>query len=276
MAGSLFYLEIFLFFSMLLLSADIVGAAEKSVIEKSEASLGRKMGNYRLVDQDGNQFPFHSLKGRPVLLSFMYIDCPDMCLLISQTIEDYLEKIDENLKDKLMVISVSINPKDDTPAKLREYGLAFTESFENWRFTTTEDGTLAMMVKDLGFTYEKRGDKLEHLNRITLISPDGTVAKHFYGTKLDPKEVNASINSVMQGGGVSRFFTDTFNKLTLYCSNYDQITKTYKIDYQFIVASLAQVLLGLITLLFLFWGNIKNLFRRLFSKNRFRQAHGHN
>jgi len=261
---------------MLLLSTDIAGAAEKSVLEKSEASLGRKMGNYRLVDQDGNQFSFRSLKGRPVLLSFMYIDCPDMCMLITQTIEDYLEKIDANLKDKLMVLSVSINPKDDTPAKLREYGLAFTNSFRNWRFTTTDEDTLAMMVRDLGFTYEKHGDKLEHLNRITLISPDGTVAKHFYGTKLDPKEVNASINSVMRGDGLSHFFTDAFNKITLYCSNYDQATKTYKIDYQFIIASLIQVLLGLITIVVLFWSNIKNLFRRLFSKNRFRRAHGHN
>ncbi|MGK7345639.1 MAG: SCO family protein [Candidatus Nitrospinota bacterium M3_3B_026] len=254
------------------LSATAPAAPGASVLERSELAVGRKVRNYRLITQDGDYLPFHSLKGRPVLVSFMYVDCHGPCWLINESLKNMLAAIDPAVAGKLMTLSISIDNHNDNPARLREYGAAFADNFERWIFTTTDDETLGMMVSDLGFSYEKKADSLDHLNRLTLVAPDGSVARHFYGVDYDPAEVENAVRDVLAGRTAQGRMTSALSKLLIYCSNYDPVTKTYKVDYTFVFAVILQYILIVATVVYLLRGRIAHLFSRHSGRARGAQA----
>ncbi len=222
-----------------------------SVFQRSEGVVGKKLNNYLMVDQDGRQLLLSFLKGKPTLLTFMYIDCADICVIMANYLNDFISSVDPELKDQIQVLSISIDPANDTAERLLEYGNAFTDDFTNWSFVTaTSTQTLSNLIGDLGYTYEKVRDGFDHLNRVTLIGADGTIARHFYGADFDFAEMEEAIENVISGSGVSTYLTKKFNSFLLYCSNYDPISKTYKIDYPFLIAIGINLLLMALAVLF--------------------------
>jgi len=234
----------------------------KRVIERSESAIGRTIHNYRLINQEGQHLKFHSLRGKAILLNFIYLDCPDMCILMSYSLQDLMDKVDPALKDKFVILSVSFNPIEDTPEKLKIYGLDFTSDFSNWHFVTASVQSIASMVEELGFIYKKQDDGFDHLNRLTLFGPDGKVMKHFYGTDFAPKEVETAIKDVMSGNLVPSKFALTLNEIVLSCSFYDATSNTFKTDYLLIGTYIIEYVLIFLTILFLLREQIARFFSR--------------
>lgn len=238
--------------SVLWLSPSVSPAyAVTSVVERSELAKGRVVANYRLIDQDGRDLPFHSLRGRPVLVSFMYAACVDTCLLTNESIKNLLKAIDPKIAKQLLILSVSIDQEYDTSERLKEYGLSYTANFENWRFVKTDEETLKNMVRDLGFSYEKTKHGFDHLSRLTLIGPDGRVVRHFYGTDYNPGEVGEAVKTILSGQSLSNRISDTISRVLIYCSTYDAVSGTYRIDYSFIAATVINSLLVIGSTIFL-------------------------
>lgn len=236
-------------------------AQATEAIKNSEAAVGTIVGNYRLVDQDWEVIPLRSFAGRPLIISFMYVDCHGPCQLINQSLANLRKAFKSDSAKDTVFLSITIDSENDTPGALKEYGSSFTDDFTNWRFASTDQETLKRMVADLGFEYKKNEMGFDHLNRITLIGPDGTVLRHFYGMEYNPDEVEKVIVSVMSGKGVSSLISRMINPITLYCSRYDPVTKTFKVDYAFIASSVLQYLFILGTLGYIFREKIKNWFR---------------
>jgi len=249
----------------LMFSPDRAGAV--SAIEQSEAVVGKAVGNYRLVDQDGRFVAFHSYKGRPILVTFIYTNCPGVCHTICQNISDIRDYLGPELTGRLWTLAISIDWENDTPAKLREFGGMFTDTFGNWTFAKTDSQTLAKMVADLGFRFQKTKGGFEHMNRLTLIGTDGTVLKHFYGVSYDPAEVKDAVTAALEGRTITNVLSDTFSRALIYCSNYDPVTRTYRIDYFFIIVSLIQYLLVAGTVAYIFRNGIRAFFSKLFNRS---------
>ena len=148
-----------------------------SALEKSEATVGMVVGNYRLTNQDGQFVAFRSFKGKPLLMSFMYIDCPQTCSMINHSIKALREKMDPATLARIKTVSVTIDVANDSSKRLREYGREFTDNFDSWIFAWVDRETLKKMTGDLGFAFEKTGGSFEHMNRLTLVGPDGSYAR---------------------------------------------------------------------------------------------------
>lgn len=233
---------------------------EQVMLKKSELAVGRTVGNYKLVDQDWKVVPFNTFRGRSVLISFMYADCHGPCFLINESLEALQSALSEDIADSILTLSVTIDTENDTPGKLKEYGADYTENFDRWKFVSTDEATLKKMVADLGFTMEKKEDLIDHMNRLTLISPSGVVMKHFYGTDYEPKEIEEAVRTVMAGRPLTAGISDAFSRFLLYCSTYDAETNTYRIDYFLLATAFVQYMLVMGTLLYLFRNEISNLF----------------
>lgn len=233
-----------------------------SILEQSEAVIGSSVKNYRLINQDGEFTPLYNFKGRPILLAFFYTECLGPCLLINQSLKHVRASLNGKIAGQVLTLSVSIDPLTDTPEKLREYGLEFTDNFDNWVFARVDPSTLELMTKDLGFKFDRSGAMIKHMNRLTLIGPDTVVRKHFYGTDYDATDVKKAITAVMEGRSISNKMTDIIDWALIYCSNYDPVTKTYKIDFSFIASIVIQYILVAGTLVFIFRDKISGYFSK--------------
>jgi protein SCO1/2 len=73
-----------------------------------------------LVDSGGQPVGLDDYRGKPVVVSFLYTDCPDICPVIGQRIGQALETLGDKAED-VAVLIVSVDPDGDTPEKARAF-----------------------------------------------------------------------------------------------------------------------------------------------------------
>jgi protein SCO1/2 len=98
-----------------------------------------------------------------VVLNFVYTSCTTICPMSSQEFNRLQQRLGPD-RDKVHLVSISIDPEQDTPAQLRDYARRFHAGKE-WQYYT---GTVASSVKAQQAFQVYRGDKMSH-NPVTLV-----------------------------------------------------------------------------------------------------------
>lgn len=113
----------------------------------------------QLVRDDGEKVVLASElnDGRPVVLNFIYTTCTTVCPVTSQTLSQLQARLGAD-RDKVRIVSISIDPEQDTPAQLAAYARKFNASPE-WRHYT---GTMAASIAAQRAFDVYRGNKMNH------------------------------------------------------------------------------------------------------------------
>jgi protein SCO1/2 len=123
-----------------------------------------------LVRQDGTRvfLPDELNDGRAVVLNFIFTTCTTICPVTSKVFSQLQSRLG-NYRNKVHLVSISIDPEHDTPEVLREYADKLGAG-EGWQFYT---GTQAASIAAQRAFNAYRGDKMNHAP-VTLLrlSPD--------------------------------------------------------------------------------------------------------
>ena len=119
----------------------------------------------RLVRDDGKVVSFAEElnDGRPVVLNFIFTTCSSICPLMSQTFAQFDSELGAD-REHVHLMSISTDPEEDTPARLREYAHKFHAGPEWQHYTGTIEASIAAQR---AFNVW-RGDKMTH-TPITLL-----------------------------------------------------------------------------------------------------------
>ena len=149
--------------------------------------IGERVPDLSLVNQDGKSFRLDDFKGKAVLITFIYTRCPmpTFCPRLSgqfAKIQDDLAKTPVDFA-KTHLVTISFDPKYDTPPVLRKYGLAYLDNdpagFSHWDFASAKEGDLRKIADAFGLEYFEEDNQIAHSMVIVLMSPEGTVAKYW-------------------------------------------------------------------------------------------------
>jgi protein SCO1/2 len=112
-----------------------------------------------LVRDDGRRVNLRAEldDGRAVVLAFIYTSCTTVCPMTSHTLSQVQEKLGAD-RDGVHLVSISIDPEQDTPARLRDYARTY-HAGASWRHYT---GTLAASQTAQRAFDVYRGDKMSH------------------------------------------------------------------------------------------------------------------
>lgn len=162
----------------------------------TEAKPGDEVPNFTLRNQDGKEIRLHNYRGKALLLTFIYTRCPlpEYCTLMSNNFAQVDRQLQQNpeVYARTHLLSISIDPKYDTPQVLRSYGAAHTERYENETFAHWEFAS-GDQVKDLaeffGLRYFTENDQIMHGLKTVIVAPDGKVAKIYSDNTWKPEEV---------------------------------------------------------------------------------------
>lgn len=112
-----------------------------------------------LVRDDGKKvlLPKEIDDGRPLVMNFIYTTCTGICPLMSQVFSQFQERLGAE-RDKVHMVSISIDPEQDTPARLRDYAARFSAG-NQWRHYT---GTVNASITAQKAFGAYRGDKMSH------------------------------------------------------------------------------------------------------------------
>jgi len=149
--------------------------------------------DFQLIDQTGSSFASSSLAGRVTLLDFVYTHCTDACPMLSATFQQVQRKLaDEKLLgDRVILVSLSVDPQHDTSAVLAEYGKQFKADATGWKMLTGDWDQVYDVVTGLKVaTRPPRplvdapapgGTELTHSTRIVLIDGQQQVRAYLEG-----------------------------------------------------------------------------------------------
>jgi protein SCO1/2 len=163
-------------------------------------TAGDAVPDFRLLDENGRTIHLRQFRGQVVLLTFIYTRCP---------LEDYCPRMNKNFAaidrqlagdaavyTKTHLLSVSFDPKFDTPAVLKSYGAEYTgvDAPANWDFAAPPVGELGGMEQffDVGVTPGESGT-LTHSLSTTVIGKDGKVVAWYPTNEWTAEEVVAKM-----------------------------------------------------------------------------------
>lgn len=190
----------------------IVAAADPNApVETNEkfAQIGQPAPDFTLTDQDNKLFSMKAQAGKAVAITFIYARCPlaDYCIRMSTNFSDAANTINKTpeLKDKIVLLSISFDPENDTPAKLRSYGLGYlgkdAKELGVWKLAVGKDAEVRKIADFFGLRYEVDvNDKTQfnHSLRTAIIAPDGTVTKIIAGNEWTPGQLIRELQSTLK------------------------------------------------------------------------------
>jgi cytochrome oxidase Cu insertion factor (SCO1/SenC/PrrC family) len=127
-------------------------AAKKPVPRRlDEAEQRNYFTDTVLLDQDGRAVRFYTdvLKGRLVLISFIYTSCTDICPLLMRNLSDAQGRLGDIFGKDVFFVSISVDPEDDTPEELKKYAERY-ETKPGWTFLTGKKEDVDRVVRRLG------------------------------------------------------------------------------------------------------------------------------
>jgi protein SCO1/2 len=187
--------------------------------EVNEVAIQQNIGTQlpldtRLMDQNGKPVLLGDYFDgkRPVLIEFVYFDCPMLCPLMTSGIAEATGQVDGwTPGEDFTILSISINPNDDPVAamkakqeavqKLVNAGIAESDANEGWQFLTGRESDVAAIADAAGFGYRfvpRTGD-YAHGAVLTFAAPDGQITRYLLGTRFVPFDYRMALTEASQG-----------------------------------------------------------------------------
>jgi len=125
-----------------------------------EASPAEKyFTDVELTNQDGKKVHFYSdvLKGKTVVVNAFFTTCTSVCPPINRNMEKIQDALGDRVGRDVFLVSLTVDPETDTPARLKEYSQKF-HAGAGWTFLTGKKENLDWALYKLGQYVEKKDD----------------------------------------------------------------------------------------------------------------------
>jgi protein SCO1/2 len=148
-----------------------------------------------LTGADGAKVPLRETLGggKPVVMNFIFTTCPTICPVMTATFSRVREMLGPD-RDRIRMVSITIDPEYDTPAVLKEYGGRFSAG-PDWLFLT---GSLADIVTVERAFDAYRGNKMNHAPFTFLRASPGAPWTRLDGI-LSAAELEREVRSILPG-----------------------------------------------------------------------------
>ena len=164
-----------------------------------DASNVIKLPDISLVDQNGKTVVLSSLKGKPILVDFIYTSCPGPCRTLTQSMERIAAELGPDLGKRVTFASISIDPEHEGPPQLRSYAKNLDADRPGWLFLSGGPDAIDATLAAFHLKRERAPDgEIEHLEEVILVAADGHTFKIYKGDILHADSVVADIH---QAGG---------------------------------------------------------------------------
>jgi protein SCO1 len=154
-----------------------------------------------LVDQNGRTLSLAALKGRPLIVDFIYTSCPGPCLMETAKLTNVALRLGSDLGWKVAIVSITVDPEHDGPAQLREYAQQQGADKKGWYFLTGSAADVDRALAGFKLSRERGPDgSVGHLVDMILVGPDGREVREYDGQIVKPKEIVDDVRKALNEG----------------------------------------------------------------------------
>jgi protein SCO1 len=154
-----------------------------------------------LLDQNGKNFSMDSLKGKPVLVDFIYTSCPGPCLMLTAKLANVANRLGPDLGSKVALLSITVDPEHDKPQDLLKYSKDQGADENGWTFLTGSPAEVEHVMNLLKLKREHEPDgSVAHVVDMFLIGPDGHELKEYSGSIAKPQDLAVDLKKAISAG----------------------------------------------------------------------------
>jgi protein SCO1 len=166
---------------------------------------------------------------RPVVLAFVYYECPMLCSQVMNGVTSALTALDESAGSDYEVVAVSFDPRE-TPmmaaAKKKSYVDRYNRAnaAHGFHFLTGSEASIKALTAAAGFNYawDDQTQQFAHASGFVVATPAGKLSRYFFGIEYAPRDIKFALIESSAGRVGS-----LVDQVLLYCYHYDPKTGSY-------------------------------------------------
>ena len=169
---------------------------------------------------------------KPVMLSLVYYECPMLCTQVLNGMVSSFKVLSFKAGEEFDVVTVSFDPREGSAlasTKKQTYVNYLPEAKRaaarnGWHFLTGDSENIKRLTEAVGFHYnfDEETNQFAHASAIMITTPEGKLARYFYGIEYSPKDLRLGLVEASQNK-----IGSAVDQLLLYCYHYDPATGKY-------------------------------------------------
>ena len=157
-------------------------SADGTRFEGAIMPKGVRAPDFELRDQDGEPISMRGLRGKPVVVTFLYTTCQDSCPIMAQTVRGALDQLGHDLP----AIAVAVDPPRDTPERAQAF-LSKQRALGRIDFVLGSRSDLRPVWD--GFFVQPQSATHDHDARLTLVDAKGFQRVWYPGAEATPERL---------------------------------------------------------------------------------------
>lgn len=159
--------------------------------------------NLPFTNQDGETVHLSDLKGKPVLMSFIYTRCPmpTMCPLTTKQFVNVQNQLSAAEKQATALVLLSFDPEYDTPEVLRRYGVQYGVDLTNLSLWTGDKQNVFDLTDSYNMWYKAEDGEYAHRTFSVVLDAEGKYVSDLRGADWDPKAAVELLRSLIPNKG---------------------------------------------------------------------------
>lgn len=193
-------------------------------------------------------------KDKPVVLSLVYYDCPQLCTQVLTGLLGSLKTLPMTPGKEFINLTVSFDPREKpelAAAKKAEYvrRLGKPGVDAGWHFLTGDQPAIQALLKSVGFriVWDPVTKQYAHASGIMVLTPQGKVSRYFYGIEYAPRDLRFGVMDA-SGGKIGSLA----DQIIFYCYMYDPERGTYGLVLMRLLRIFGSVTLATLLTLFIY------------------------
>lgn len=204
----------------------------------SQAAIGRQLADHPLLDRQGRPVHLASFRGKPLLVSFIYTGCFQVCPTSTRSLRESLRSLYEVFGvGNFNVVSIGFNQPADSPEAMRAFAAQHGIDAPNWEFLSPPLAAVDALTRDFGFSYVATPAGFDHLLGVTVVDAEGRIYAQVYGERMTADRLGEPLRLLLRGAPMPPrpALSELIDRVRLVCTVYDPDTGTYRYNYGLII-----------------------------------------
>lgn len=170
--------------------AEVKTETKKEISDLSIYNLPSKW-----TTQNGKDIELKSLRGNVLVMVMIYTSCKAACPRLVADMRDIESKLEKSTKQNVKLILVSIDPKTDTPERLKTFAIANQMEKDPWIFLRSSEENTREFAAVLAVNYKQISPiDFSHSNIISVFNPEGELIFQQEGLGVNNEKTIEKIN----------------------------------------------------------------------------------
>ena len=211
-----------------------LGLDREAALRTSQAAIGRKVGDHILLNREGVPTSLASYRGKPLLVSFIYTGCFQVCPTTTRSLQEAVEGLLKSVgPNQFNVVSIGFNQPADSPQALKSFATQYGIRQPNWEFLSPPAALVPDLARDFGFVFQASPAGFDHVLQVSILDGEGRIVRQVYGEGVVPSELGEPLKMLLAGQPVesNELIEPLVDRVRILCTVFDPKTGTYKVDY---------------------------------------------